>query len=269
LLQNDLLEPMSEEAFQTEFVNFRRELMSFIYRLVANKQDAEDLVQDSFIKAMTNLSSYQPERASVKTWVFTIAINSAKNHLSKMKRWGENDLTICENYHSNSPEKMEEIGRVFHSSPDARFEMKEHLDYCFTCISKTLELTQQICLLLKEVYGFKQDEIMKITGLSEGKVKHGIADARKNMIRIFKNRCALINKNGICNQCTALNGIFNPEQDAHIKAQELKLSPNGNQEKLLDLRMQLVRETDPLNGASELHTFFLENIPSWVEEATS
>lgn len=260
---------MNQEIFQAEFANFSGELKSFIYRLVANKQDAEDLVQDSYIKATTNLPSYQSERASLKTWVFTIALNTAKNHLLRMKRWGENDLTVCEHYHSNSPEMMEEIGSVFNSTPDARFEMKEHLNYCFTCISKTLELSQQICLLLKEVYGFKQNEIIKITGLSEGKVKHGIVDARKNMTRIFNDRCALINKNGVCNQCTSLNGIFNPEQDAHIKAQELKLSSTADQEKLLELRLQLVRETDPLNGSSELHIFFLENIPYWVEKATS
>ena len=234
---------MNKEIFHSEFVNFSGELTSFLYRLVANRQDAEDLTQDSYIKATTNLSSYKPEKASLKTWVFTIALNTAKNHLSKMSRWGENDLTICQEYHSNSPERMQEIGEVFNSTPEARFEMKEHLSYCFTCITKTLDLNQQICLLLKEVYGFKQDEIIKITGLSEGKVKHGIADARKNMKRIFDNRCALINKEGICNQCTALNGIFNPKQDAHIKARELKLASTSDRDKLLELRMQLVRET--------------------------
>lgn len=130
--------------------------------MVANKQDAEDLVQDTYIKAVSNLSTYQGKKASLKTWVYTIALNNAKNRLSKMKRWGENDLTICENYHSSSPELMAEIGQVFSSSPDARFEMKEHLDYCFTCITKTLELTQQICLLLKDVYGFKQEDFFQM-----------------------------------------------------------------------------------------------------------
>jgi RNA polymerase sigma-70 factor (ECF subfamily) len=258
---------MNDQLFQSAFINYQPELTSFLFRLVASKQDAEDLVQDTYIKASTKLNTYQEEKASLKTWIFTIGLNSAKNHLLKMKRWGENDLTTCQEYHSKSPERMEEIGKVFHSTPDARFEMKEHLDYCFTCITKTLELTQQVCLLLKDVYGFKQQEIIKITNLSEGKVKHGIADARRNMKRIFHNRCALINKNGICNQCTSLNGIFNPDQDAHIKARELKFSQTDDQDELLDIRMKLVRDTDPLNGSSNLHLFFLENIPSWVEKA--
>jgi len=258
---------MKDQYFQREFIKLQNGLTSFLYRLVANKQDAEDLVQDTYIKAVSNLPSYQEEKASLKTWVYTIALNNAKNQLSKMNRWGENYLTICENYHSSSPELMAEIGQVFSSTPDARFEMKEHLNYCFTCITKTLELTQQICLLLKDVYGFRQEEIIKITKLSEGKVKHGIADARRNMKRIFHDRCALINKNGICNQCTSLNGIFNPDQDAHMKARELKLSSTEDQEELLDIRLKLVSETDPLKGSSNLHMFFLENIPSWVEKA--
>ena len=43
---------MKQEIFQSEFVNFSGELTSFIYRLVANKQDAEDLAQDTYIKAV-------------------------------------------------------------------------------------------------------------------------------------------------------------------------------------------------------------------------
>jgi hypothetical protein len=38
--------------------------------------------------------------------------------------------------------------KVFFAEPDATLEITQHLDYCFTCISKTLSLTQQICLLL-------------------------------------------------------------------------------------------------------------------------
>jgi len=259
---------MNEQKFQTEFISFQSELASFIFRLFTNKQDTEDLVQDVYVKSVKNLHTFQPQKASLKTWVFTIGLNAAKNKLKQLNRWGENDLTICKEYNTAKPERFQNTINVFHSTPDAVFEMKEHLDYCFTCISKTLDLNQQICLLLKEVYGFKQKEIMDMTELSEGKVKHGIVDARKNMKRIFNNRCSLVNKEGICSQCTELNGIFNPSQNAHIKAKELKLSrEEKNQDKLLDLRLALVKNTNPLNAGSTMHTYFAENLEKWVDLA--
>lgn len=259
---------MNKKDFQIEFNKFSKELASFIFRLITNKQDVEDLVQDAYIKAFTKLETFQPEKASLKTWVFTIAINLAKNKLKQKKRWGENDLTICKKYNTAKPERLQNTINVFHSTPDAVFEMKEHLDYCFTCISKTLDLNQQICILLKEVYDFKQKEIIEMTELSEGKVKHGIVDARQNMKQIFKNRCSLINKNGVCSQCTELNGIFNPEQDAHIKSRELKLSKKEkNQDKLLDLRLSIVKDINPLNGGSQMHLYFAQNLERWVELA--
>ncbi len=259
---------MNKEEFHQSFSSFRAALTSFIFRLVTNKQDAEDLVQDSYLKAMTHLDSYQSDKASLKTWVYTIALNLAKNQLKKRQRWGENDLTICEQYHLENPENLAETLKVFHTNPESSFEMKEHLDYCFTCISKTLNLTQQICLLLKEVYGFTQNDIIKITGLSSGKVKHGIADARKNMQRIFYNRCALINKNGICHQCTSLNGIFNPKQDIHIRTMALKLDQSEkDQDKLFDIRLETVRQINPLDTRSILPIYFAENLQKWVKMA--
>ncbi len=261
---------MNDQKFQTEFISFQSELNSFIFRLVMNKQETEDLVQDVYLKAMENLSSFQPHKASLKTWVFTIALNSAKNRLKQKRRWSEDYLTIAKNYNTAKPERFQNMLKEFRSTPDAVFEMKEHLNYCFSCISRTLELVQQVTLLLKEVYGFKQKEIQQITGLSEGKVKHGIADARKNMKRIFYNRCSLINKKGVCSQCTELNGIFNPKQDTHIKAKELKLSPDEkNQDRLLDLRLALVSSTNPLYGGSSLHTYFAENLEKWIDLAKS
>lgn len=261
---------MTEQKFQTEFISFQSELASFIFRLVTNKQDTEDLVQDVYIKSFQNLHTFKPQKANLKTWVFTIAINNTKNKLKQANRWEENYLTIAKKHNTSKPERLQNTVNVFHSTPDAVFEMKEHLDYCFTCISKTLELNQQICLLLKEVYGFKQKEIISMTELSEGKVKHGIVDARKNMKRIFNNRCSLVNKDGICSQCTELNGIFNPTQNAHIKAKELKLSRDEkNQDKLLDLRLALVKNINPLKGGSTLHTYFAENLEKWVDLAKS
>ena len=172
--------------------------------------------------------------------------------------------------HVKSKEHWDQFQEVFASTPEQEYEVKEHLEYCFNCINKTLEIEHQVCLLLKEVYDFKIREIVEITELSEGKVKHTIANARKLLIEIFDKRCAFVNKNGVCHQCTELTGILNPKQDAQVKANKLKLArkqATENQEKLLDIRLELVRLIDPLNSKNTLVTsYFLENSEKWVEE---
>jgi RNA polymerase sigma-70 factor (ECF subfamily) len=90
------------------------------------------------------------------------------------------------------------------------------------------------------------------------------------MIRIFDHTCALVNKNGVCNQCSELNGKFNPDQDRQaelMKIQWVKDRARHNTAELLRLRALLAREIDPLqaNGA-DLHEL-LHRINRKVNEA--
>lgn len=261
---------MDVSKYQTEFLAFRAELTSFVFRLLTNRQNTEDIVQDTYIKAFDKLQTFK-QQSTFKTWVFTIATNLAKNKLKKQSRWAENTQDYGAQLHVKSPTHWDKFHTVFNATPDQQYEIKEHINYCFNCINKTLLLNQQICLLLKEVYAFKISEIIKITTLTEGKVKHALADARKNMIRIFDNRCSFVNKKGVCHQCTELTGILNPHQEAHIEANKIKLVKKGtsssNSDYLLQLRLDLVQHIDPLNSPnSSVNSFMLENCENWVKE---
>ena len=83
------------------------------------------------------------------------------------------------------------------------------------------------------------------------------------MIEIFDHRCSLINKQGICHQCTELNGIFNPKQDTQeekMKLQMVRDSEKKEKEALFDLRMKILQELDPFeSGAAELQLHHLEH----------
>ncbi len=258
---------------EEEFIAFKDQLASFIFRLVTNREETEDLVQDTFLKVVENLESFKG-KSTFKTWVFSVSTNLAKDHLRKKNnpRWLENAQTYGARLHMASPTHWEKYLSVFQSTPEKEYEVKEHIAYCFNCINKTLELEQQICLLLKDVYSFSIKEMMEITGLSEGKTKHALANARNHMIRIFDNRCALINKKGTCHQCTELTGLLNSEQDAQIKANQIKMvresaNPKSDKEYLLQLRMQLTQSINPLNAKNTLvNTFMLESAPKWVQE---
>ncbi len=259
---------MESRAYQDEFIEFESELKSFIYRLVAHHQDMEDIVQDTYLKAFNSLDSFQ-ERSSFKTWVFTIATNKAKDHLRGKKRWTEDYQDNCRTATYASADLQQKMADVSMNSPHGKFVLKEHIDYCFTCMSKTLLMEEQVCITLKEIYGFKIREIVEITGLTEGKVKHAMSNARKRYIQIFENKCSLISKKGACHQCSELNGILNQRQlevKELMSVKMIKEKDGQNFERLLNLRMHLIKSIDPLNSAGfDLHNYMLEDLPNHSE----
>src|SRR6478752_1532649 len=73
-------------AFQTLFAEFQSQLKSYLYRLLTERNDVEDLAHDTFIRAFSKISTFNQD-SSLKTWVFKIATNLAYDHLRKKKRW--------------------------------------------------------------------------------------------------------------------------------------------------------------------------------------
>jgi RNA polymerase sigma-70 factor, ECF subfamily len=237
-------------AFQLLFAKFQSQLKSYLYRLTANRNDAEDLTHDTFIKAYDKLSSFKGD-SSLKTWVFAIGTHLAYNYLQKRNRWVPDVKSKAKELVLSNPKIYESIVKVTQTSSEAVFDMKEHIDTCFTCMSKNLPIENQVALVLKDIYDFSVQEIGWILDKSEGVVKYLLQDGRKTMIDIFENRCALINKNGICNQCSELNGWFNPkqnQQEALIKLDLVKGSKKYDREQLYNLRTTLVKAIDPLTS---------------------
>lgn len=252
---------MTVELFNKEFEGVVGQLKSYILRTTASIADAEDIVHDTYLKALDKLHTFRGD-SSLKTWLFTIASNLAKDNLRAQKRWTENVTDITKEAALNNKEFFQEAMNIRMTSPHGQYEAKEHIAFCFTCISKSLPLEQQLSIFLKEVYEFKVSEIATILTTSEAMVKYYLHTGRSKMINIFEGRCALINKEGVCHQCSELNGIFNPKQNAHeelMKIELVKEAEKGNKEHLFDLRMQVLREIDPFKSkVSQLQLHHLE-----------
>lgn len=251
--------------FQSQFLTFHSKLKSFIFRLTANWQDAEDIANDTYIKALKNLGGFSG-KSTLKTWLFTIATNLAKDRLRAQQRWHADIQDQCRESAQASPEKVQTMRDIVHESPAEKYEFKEHIDYCFTCIAKTLETAQQLVLILKEVYQFKVAEIMEIASLSEGQVKYRLSEARRTMTAIYDRRCTLVSKTGICYQCAEMSEFVNPEQDATERMEALNLVKEArggaSKRRLFNLRTELVSSVDPLAApASKLHAYLLSLMP--------
>ena len=237
-------------AFQVLFATFQDQLKSYLFRMTASRADAEDIAHDTFIRAFDKLHSFQ-QNSTLKTWVFQIATNLTYNELKKKKRWTEDVSQQAKELVTSDPALAGRIGHVHQTSAFGNYEIKEHIDTCFTCISKNLPIENQVALLLKDVYDFSVKGIMTILDQTEGRVKYLLQNARKLMTDTFDRRCALVNKNGICHQCSELNGWFNPkqnQQEAKMKIKMVRDAESSDKKKLFKMRTNLVKAIDPLRS---------------------
>ncbi len=253
---------MTAEEFNLEFESIAPPLKSYLLRITASVHDAEDIVHDTYLKAVDKLYTFRHE-STIKTWLFSIASNLAKDNQKVKKRWTEDVTDICKQEALGNRQFFQEAMQIATTSLHGAFEIKEHIAFCFTCISKSLPLEQQLCIFLKEVYEFKVGEIAVILDLSEAMVKYYLHVGRTKMIQVFDGRCALINKNGVCHQCSELNGIFNPKQKFQEEVMKIEMARDAeiaDKEQLFDLRMQILQSLDPFNsGASTLQLHHLEH----------
>ena len=253
---------MTQQLLNQEFEGILGQLKSYLVRITASVADAEDIAQETYLKAAEKISTFRGE-SSLKTWLFTIASNLAKDNLRAKKRWPESVSDITKAAALANKQFIQESIHIRNTSPNGQFEAKEHIAFCFTCISKSLPLEQQLCLFLKEVYGFKVNEIAAILDTTEAMVKYYLHTGRSKMITVFDGRCALINKQGVCHQCSELNGLYNPKQNAQEELMKIELvreAEKGDKEHLFDLRMEILKGIDPFTSkASELQLHHLEH----------
>ncbi len=83
---------------------FGPELMAFVGRIVTIQEDAEDVVQETFVTAYEHLNDYTPEKASLKTWLYRIAYHEALHHLRRRKRLLEISFVVGEDVSDELPD---------------------------------------------------------------------------------------------------------------------------------------------------------------------
>jgi RNA polymerase sigma-70 factor, ECF subfamily len=249
-----------QEAIGSLVEPWRKPLFGYIYRMVTLRQDAEDLLQDVLVRVLENIREYRRE-APFKSWLFGIATHVCIDHLRKKTRWRVEAQLIGEREAKGSTEVHAALVELTRQ-PEFRFEIREHVAFCFSCIARTLPPEEQAALMLKEVLGFTNQEAAGIVGLSEPVFRHRLAAARETMIADYDGLCALINKSGLCYQCQGLREIT-PEANRGANLVQIEVAPGlaVNSENLFDARLAIARDADLANGRTRpMHDMFFENL---------
>jgi RNA polymerase sigma-70 factor, ECF subfamily len=170
-----------ETAYRELVRRYERPLFSLLYRMVRDRELAEDLAQETFVKALNAIESYRPE-FKFSSWIFKIANNAA---IDQLRRRELDTLSLEGSPHAETPEAVEatalQIGDR-QESPLDEVEARELGGEIEAAIAK-LRPEYRSCILLRHVEGRAYEEIAEILGLPLGTVKTYIHRARNELRR--------------------------------------------------------------------------------------
>src|SRR5687767_6726932 len=172
-----------EERAFSELVNrYQTRLLNFIYRTIGDRDRAEDLVQEVFIRVYRHLHRFDRSR-KFSTWVYTIASNLAKNELRNRSR---NPLVLFQTMQGSTDD--EERPLQFEdttSRPDDLFRKRHLRELVEDTVAKLPEHHRQV-FVLRELEGKSYEEIAEITDCNLGTVKSRLNRARTAFAAIIE-----------------------------------------------------------------------------------
>jgi RNA polymerase sigma-70 factor (ECF subfamily) len=165
--ERDLVEACREgrgAAFEELFRAQGSRMKSIAMNLLGNPSDAEDAVQEAFLKLYRGLAGFKGESA-LSSWLYRILVNTCFDAIRRRKRRGEvsgpDAEGPAENLHARE------------TDPSVRLTLERSLD--------RLPALPRAVFVLYEVEGFKHREIAELLGIAEGTSKHALFAAKKDL----------------------------------------------------------------------------------------
>lgn len=163
-----------EDAFRSLLAKYQQKIYWHIRRLVIDHDDADDLVQDVFIKVWKNLDGFR-EDAQLYTWIYRIATNECLTFLNRKKQ--RQNVSLDDENSSYLADTLEDTS--YFSGDQAQLKLQQAL--------LTLPEKQRLVFNMKYFDDLKYDEISEIVGTSVGALKASYHLAVRKIEHFFKS----------------------------------------------------------------------------------
>ncbi|GGI69431.1 RNA polymerase sigma factor RpoE [Shewanella gelidii] len=162
-----------KNAFNLLVQKYQSKVLNLISRYVRNQADVADVAQEAFIKAYRALPNFRGESAFY-TWLYRIAVNTAKNHLvSQGRRAPANDIDVEDAEYYDSGNALREV-----ASPERLVLSDEIRQVVFDTLD-TLPEELKMAISLRELDGMSYEEIANVMECPVGTVRSRIFRARE------------------------------------------------------------------------------------------
>jgi RNA polymerase sigma-70 factor (ECF subfamily) len=169
----------SEKAYRELLGRYQRPVFSIIYRMIRDREQAEDLAQETFVRVFNNIDRYDP-RYKFSSWIFKIATNLT---IDWIRRKELDTVSIDGSRNAVTAEQIEATSITIASqdeNPEELLEAKELGEEIEGAISK-LRPEYKAAILLRHVEGREYQEIAEILSLPLGTVKTYIHRGRNEL----------------------------------------------------------------------------------------
>lgn len=169
----------SEAAYRELLGRYQRPVFSLIYRMVRDREQAEDLAQETFVKVFNNIARYDP-RYKFSSWIFKIASNLTIDFLRKKE---PDTVSLDGSRHASTPDEVEAT-RITAESRDEtpeEFVVAKELGVEIERAIGELRPDYRTAILLRHVEGRPYEEIAEIMEIPLGTVKTYIHRARSEL----------------------------------------------------------------------------------------
>jgi RNA polymerase sigma-70 factor, ECF subfamily len=169
-----------ERAFGELVSRYDSRLVNFVYRTIGDRERAQDLVQETFIRVYRHIHRFDQTK-KFSTWIYTIASNLAKNELRNRSR---NPLVLFQTIKKNWDADHRPLEWEDESMKPDDLYRKRHLKEVVERAVAELPEHHRIVFVLRELEGRTYEDIAEITDTNLGTVKSRLNRARNNFARI-------------------------------------------------------------------------------------
>jgi RNA polymerase sigma-70 factor (TIGR02960 family) len=186
-------EAASQERFAADAERFRRELLAHCYRMVGSAHDAEDLVQETYLRAWRSYAGFEG-RASLRSWLYTIATNVCLTALEPRRirllpsGLGGPDDQADRPPTQVAPGEVDWLGPLpdrwavpLAEDPAVEVVARESVRLALIASLQHLPPRQRAILILRDVLAFSTSETAEVLGATTAAVKSGLQRARARM----------------------------------------------------------------------------------------
>ncbi len=172
------------EAFDTLIERFSSDIFATLYRITEDAEEAADLTQETFISAARSVAGFRGD-SGLKTWLYRIAINHARNRKRWWFRRGRSKTISIDSPIGPSEQTIGDTLDAGSRSPEDEAIWRERQLSLRRALNELPEIFRE-AVVLCDIEGLSYDEIAEVLGISMGTVKSRIARGRDELRRKLK-----------------------------------------------------------------------------------